>query len=105
TAAPASSAPPDNRERPRLADTTVARGPPGAIQASMVSRERYRTARTSAAAAASVPHLRHRDDDRCGIAITRRSPFISASATRQAEQRLTWSSRRRRLLPVRVPLR
>ena len=93
------------RYRPPLAETTVARGPPGAIQASRVSRPRYRTDRTSAAAAASIPQRRQREDDRCGMAITRRSPFISASAVRHAAQRLTWSSSSTRLPPVRVPLR
>ena len=38
------------------------------------------------------------------MAITRRSPFISASAVRHAAQRLTWSSSSTRLPPVRVPL-
>ena len=53
--APALRASPGRRYRPPSADTTVARGPPGAIMASMVPRPRYRTERTSAAAAARLP--------------------------------------------------
>jgi hypothetical protein len=45
--------------------------------------------KTTAAAAARVPQRRHRVEARCGIAITRRSPFISASTARHAMQRLT----------------
>src|SRR5262245_30761043 len=104
-AAPGSSAPPGRRYRPPLADTTVARGPPGAIQASSVSRPMYMTDNTSAAAAARAPHRRQGEEDRCGIAMTRRSPLMSASAARHAGQRLIWSSRRTRLPPMRAPLR
>src|SRR5215831_5305114 len=104
-AAPASSAPPFRRYSAPLADTTVARAPPGAIHASMVSRPRYTTDKSSAAAAARVPQRRQPEDDRCGIAITRRSPLISASAARHAVQRLMWSSTSTRLPPVRPPLR
>ena len=62
-----------------------------AIMASMVPRPRYRTDRTSTAAAARVPHRTQRTEDRCGMATTRRSPFSSAIEVRHAEQRLRWS--------------
>src|SRR5262249_14424143 len=103
--APASSAPSGRRYSPPLADTTVARGPPGAIHASMLSRPRYRTEKSTAAAATSVPHERQPEDDRAGIAITRRSPFISAGAARPVAQRRRWSSRGTRVRVVRLPLR
>ena len=52
------------RYRPPSAETTVARGPPGAIMPSMASRPRYRTAKSSAAAAARAPHCTQREEDR-----------------------------------------
>ena len=75
--------------------------------ASMVSRPRYTTAKSSAAAAASVPHRTRRDDDRdrCGMATTRLSPFMAANEARHVVQRLRWSSISTRRLPVSSPLR
>ena len=105
-AAPASSASPGRRYRPPSADTTVARGPPGASIASMVSRPAYRTA-----------------SDQCGCrgqwfpiassgrtnAAAWQSPAVRPSAppasARQAGQRLRWSSISTRRLPPSAPLR
>ena len=103
-AAPASRVPAATRYRPPSAETTVARGPPGAIMASMVSRPTYTTAMSSAAAAASMPRRTQREEDRTGMAMTVLSPFISAIRVRQLGQRLRWSStKRRRLAPSSLP--
>ena len=93
-AAPAWTEPAATRNRPPSAETTVARGPPGAIITSIVSRPTYTIAISSDAAAASVPSRTQRDEERTGMSVTVLLPLISAIRLRQLGQRLRWSSSR-----------
>ena len=83
----------------------MARGPPGAIMASMESRPRYRTDEEQCGCRGQRSPSHQREEDRCGMATTRLSPFISANEARHAAQRLRWSSIRTRRLPPSCPFR
>src|SRR5688500_16242802 len=104
-AAPAWTEPAATRNRPPSVETTVARGPPGAIITSIVSRRTYTIAISSDAAAASVPNRSQRDEERTGMSVTVLLPLISAIRLRQLGQRLRWSSSKTRRLGSSILIR